>query len=77
MVLLINYLENSESVAFADVAVEGDQLIRLPNPRVDKSYLLVQIAHNKATRERKSMVEICSIHNDHDSKGRGQLALLQ
>ena len=34
MALLIIYLGNSESVAFADVAVEGDQLIWLPDPRV-------------------------------------------
>ena len=38
MVLLIIYLENSESVVFADVAVEGDQLVWLPGPRVIYSY---------------------------------------
>ena len=40
MVLLIRSidLENSESVVFADVAVEGDQLVWLPGPRVIYSY---------------------------------------
>ena len=51
MVLLINYLENSESVAFADVAVEGDQLIWLVYQIQELSTTrITPLAQNKATR---------------------------